>query len=251
MHDDAPRARWDGGVRSLSAGGPRGGPVVALVPGLGALGYLSDTLTACGAWGRAFLLDLPGFGHPPPRPCPPEVPAIAGALSRWLDAVAGDDPVVLVGHSTGAQAALRAAAERPDRVRALVLLGPTFPPRQRRLPALVRAAARDLARERLVLVPVVLPYYLRGGPRGLAAMVRSAQRDEPERAIPRVRCPVLLVRGEQDTFATREWVDRLAAAAPDGEAVTIPGAAHTFPYRRGGLTAGLIAHTARRAGLLP
>ncbi|GGP77600.1 alpha/beta fold hydrolase [Saccharothrix coeruleofusca] len=246
MHDDAPRARWDAGVRSVTAPGPRGGPVVALVPGLGALGYLTDTLTACGAWARSFLLDLPGFGHPPPRPCPPEVPAIAGAVSRWLDAVAPEEPVVLVGHSTGAQAALRVAAGRPDRVRALVLMGMTFPPEQRRFPGLARAAVRDLARERPVLLPVVLPYYARGGPRGLARIVRSAQRDQPERTIREVRCPVLLVRGEQDTFATQDWVDRLAAAAPDGRAVTVPGA-HTFPYRRGGLTAALIADAADTA----
>jgi pimeloyl-ACP methyl ester carboxylesterase len=243
-----PEVRWDGGVRSLAAGQERAdGPLVVLLPGLGALGYLVDTLAACGGWARSYLLDVPGFGHRPPRPCPPEVPAIAATVSRWLDLVDGDLPVVLVGHSTAAQAALHVAAERPDRVRALVAMGLTFPPEQRRFPPLARAALRDLPRENVGLVPAVLPYYLRGGA-DLVRMVRSGQQDRPEEVIEAVRCPTLLVRGVHDTFAHQEWIDRLTAAAPDGWSVTAPGA-HTFPFGRGELTAELIARAAHRAGL--
>ncbi|OLF17200.1 alpha/beta fold hydrolase [Actinophytocola xanthii] len=240
--------RWDGGVRSLTAGQERETcPLVVLLPGLGAMGYLVDTLAACGRWTSSFLLDVPGFGRRPPRPCPPEVPAIAATVAGWLDLVAGDRPVVLVGHSTAAQAALHVAVDRPGRVRALVLMGPTFPPEQRRFPPLARACLRDLPRENIGLVPAVLPYYLRGGV-DLARMVRSAQRDRPEDVIPAVRCPTLLVRGVHDTFAHQEWLDRLTAAARDGWSVTAPGA-HTFPFRRGELTGELIARAAHRAGL--
>jgi pimeloyl-ACP methyl ester carboxylesterase len=125
------RIRWDEvegrRVRSLEAGsGHRSDPPVVIVPGLGALGYLLDTLDGCGAWARSFLVDVPGFGHRPPRPCPPEIPAIARTVTAWITAVP-DAPVVLVGHSTGAQAALHAAVAVPDRVRTLVLIGLTFP----------------------------------------------------------------------------------------------------------------------------
>ncbi|MFC6088005.1 alpha/beta fold hydrolase [Saccharothrix lopnurensis] len=244
------RVRWDGGVRSLEAGsGREDGPVVVLVPGLGALGYLTDAPAGCGGWARSFLLDLPGFGHRRPRPCAAEVRAVASAAARWLDLVVGDTPVVLVGHSTGAQAALHVAADHPDRVGALVLMGPTFPPEQRRFPALFRAHFRNSRREPPGLVPVTVPYYLRGGPRDLARFVRSAQHDRPEQVITGVRCPTLLVRGEHDAFSPRGWVERLAEAARDGWAETTAGA-HTFPHQHGGATSALIARAARRAGML-
>ncbi|WHT22175.1 alpha/beta fold hydrolase [Crossiella sp. CA-258035] len=162
-------------------------------------------------------------------------------MAAWLDVP--DEPVVLVGHSTGAQAALRAAVDRPDRVRSLALLGPTFPPEQRRLPGLFRGYLRSSRHEPLGLLPVTVPYYLRGGPRRIARFVRSAQRDQPEQLITRLDCPVLLARGEQDGFAPRDWVDRLAAAAPEAVSRTLPGA-HAFPYGQGGLTSRLIAEAA-------
>ncbi len=50
------------------------------------------------------------------------------ALLDRLDA----DPLVLIGHSMGGTAALLAAAERPSRVRRLVLLDPVIQPPERR-----------------------------------------------------------------------------------------------------------------------
>lgn len=242
--------RWDGDVRSLAAGREHTGrPPVVIVPGLGALGYLMDTLAGCAGWAPSFLLDLPGFGHRSPPPHAAELPAVVDAVAGWLDVVADRTPVVLVGHSTGAQAALHVAVRQPERVRALVLMGPTFPPEQRRLRGLVRGYVRNSRHEPVGLLPVTMPYYVRGGPRAVATMLRSAQRDRPEDTITGVGCPTLLVRGARDAFAPAPWLDRLAAAAPDGRLVTVPGA-HTFPFRRGGLTAALIAETARRAGVL-
>src|SRR5689334_1464717 len=121
--DDGPmallhREEWlssaDRPVRSLVAGTPVPRlPRVVIVPGLGAIGYLLDLLHACGAWTQASLLDLPGFGNRVTSDCPADLdtltPVAAGCLGT-------DDepPLVLVGHSTGAQLALRAAAAAPD-----------------------------------------------------------------------------------------------------------------------------------------
>ncbi|PWK82144.1 pimeloyl-ACP methyl ester carboxylesterase [Lentzea atacamensis] len=238
------RERWDEvagrKVRSLQAGLQHDGHVdVVLVPGLGALGYLVDTLAGCGAWARAHLLDVPGFGHRASRVCPAEIGAVADAVSGWVKEVVGG-PVVLVGHSTGAQAALHVAAAQPELVRSLVLLGPTFPPEQRAAKGLFRAYVRNSRHEPPGLWPATVPDYLRGGPKALCRFVRSAQQDEPERVITEVSCPVLLARGEHDAFAPQPWVDRLTAAAPDGRSKEVAGA-HTFPFRRGGMTAQLIA----------
>ncbi|CAL9567801.1 Putative aminoacrylate hydrolase RutD [Streptomyces sp. enrichment culture] len=240
--------RWDDvaghRIRSLHTGGNRaGGHEVVVLPGLGALGYLTDTLEGCGAWADSFLLDVPGFGHRPPRACPARIPALADAVSAWLAAVPRG-PVVLVGHSTGAQVALRVAADHPDRVRTLVLMGPTFPPALRRASGLLRALPRTLVHESAGELGVTVPYYVRAGMRDLLRYVRSALHDSPERTISRVTCPTLVLRGRHDALAPGEWALRLAAAAPRGRSMTVPGA-HNFPYLHGGLTAALIAEAAR------
>ncbi|ANZ41663.1 hypothetical protein BBK82_42660 [Lentzea guizhouensis] len=245
------RERWDrvGGreFRSLRAGQRHDDPRdVVLVPGLGALSYLVDTLAACGASARAHLLDVPGFGHRGARVCPAGVGAVAEAVCGWVDEVVGG-PVVLVGHSTGAQAALHVAVARPDLVRSLVLLGPTFPPEQRGVTGLLGPFVRNFLHEPPTLVPATVPDYLRGGPREIARFIRSAQRDEPEQLITEVRCPVLLARGEHDAFAPQPWVDRLAAAARVGRSEVV-GGAHTFPFRRGAVTARLVATLMQDSG---
>jgi pimeloyl-ACP methyl ester carboxylesterase len=216
---------------------------VVVIPGLGALGYLLDALEGCGAWARSFLLDVPGFGHRRPRACPPRIPALAEVVSAWLAAVPRE-PVVLAGHSTGAQVAVRVAADHPERVRSLVLMGPTFPPELRRPSGLLGALPRTLAHESPGELAVTVPYYARGGTRDLLRYVRSALHDAPERVIGRVTCPTLVLRGVHDAFAPRTWVRHLAATAPRGRSMTVPGA-HNFPYQHGGLTSALIAEAAR------
>lgn len=185
------RERWDDvagrQVRSLEAGWEHtSGPLVAVVPGLGALGYLMGAVDASAAWARTFLLDVPGFGHRGPQERPPEIPAIAETVSAWLTRVA-DGPVVLAGRSTGAQAALHVAAAHPDRVSALVLLRPASPPEQRVLSGLARGFAHNSRHEPSGLWRVTLPYHLRGGPRALTRFIWSAQHDEPERVTTGVR----------------------------------------------------------------
>jgi pimeloyl-ACP methyl ester carboxylesterase len=240
--------RWDDvngrRVRSLHAGrGAANEPPVVLVPGLGALGYLIDTLHGCSAWTHAALLDVPGFGHQRPRSCAPVLPAIAALTAAWLRS-AGGRPVVLFGHSTGAQVALHAARAAPDRVAALILAGPTFPPSLRTAGPLTRAILQDLRHESPGLVPVNAPYFLRGGPTSLARFIRSGQHDRPERVIMSVACPVTVVRGERDPFCPADWAGELADSAPNGQLVTVPGA-HAFPQGRGGLTAAVIAGAKR------
>jgi pimeloyl-ACP methyl ester carboxylesterase len=239
--------RWDDvagrRVRSLRASRPgqddAGRPRVVLVPGLGTLGYLISTLHGCSAWSQATLLDVPGFGHRRPLSSAPVLPDVAALTAEWLRSVC-DGPAVLVGHSTGAQVALHAARAVPDRVAALIMAGPTFPPSLRTLAPLAPAILRDLRYESPRLISVLWPYFVRGGPISMLRFIRSAQRDRPEDLITSVRSPVTVIRGEHDAFCPATWAGRLAASAPDGQLVTVPGA-HDFPYRHGGLTAAIAA----------
>jgi pimeloyl-ACP methyl ester carboxylesterase len=225
-------------VRALAAGTgrPDRKPVV-LLPGLGAPGYLVDTLHGCAASTASFLLDVPGFGAGP-MACEPELGALVDVVTEWLSDVL-DQPATLFGHSTAAQVAMTVAARRPELVGALVLAGPTFPPPLRHLGRLSVALLRDLVHESPAALPGTVPYYLRAGPRRLLRFIESAQQDEPERVMPFVRCPVQVLRGRHDTLSPHGWARSLADAAAHGSLVTVPGA-HTFPAIAGGLTSRLI-----------
>ncbi|MDT0386337.1 alpha/beta fold hydrolase [Streptomyces dubilierae] len=231
-----------GGAVVRSVGTPRrderGTPIV-LVPGLGAPGYLLRTLEHCARTGPARLLDVPGFRDPGGPACPETLGPLADTVARWL-AVVPRTPVVLAGHSTGAQVALHAAVRAPERVRSLVLLSPTFPPRLRRMRPLLGALARTVVHEAPDVVPTVLPSYLEAGPRRLLNCVRSAQADAPEDVLPSVACPVTVVAGERDALCPGDWAGHLAGRAVDGRLLRAPGA-HAFPHPHPDVTADALA----------
>ncbi|MFD1506008.1 alpha/beta fold hydrolase [Georgenia yuyongxinii] len=102
------------------------GPLVLALPGMGDLrqGFRHLVPGLVGAGFAVATTDLRGHGESDPTFTEyGDLPTGQDALAL-ADALSPDRPVVLVGSSMGAGAALWAAAERPDRVAALVLLGP-------------------------------------------------------------------------------------------------------------------------------
>ena len=203
-------------VRSLRVGAPRettAGPLVVILPGLGLPFYTLPTARALSARGLdCEVLDLPGFGSARPRPTRPNVHAIGLAAAGWVRARAADRAVVVVGHSTGAQAALTAAlalaVER--RELSLVMAGPTFAPPQRRLVPLAAAvpfAYRDDGPRELDAGEVGR------GRMGIVEMLHSGMRDTPERRIRALSAPLTVTSGVHDAFAPASWTDALARAA--------------------------------------
>ena len=158
--------------------------------------------------------------------------------------------MVLLGHSTGAQAALQAALLVQDhrRLDAVVLAGPTVAPTQRRLDLLALASAaayrRDSPRE-LVVLPEVLRARLR-----LLTLLRSAISDRPERAVPRLSVPLVLTAGRSDAFAPQWWLEVLAGGATRSPAVTVErlGGSHNNPYTHADELAGLIGRSPAAGG---
>ncbi|WP_165865763.1 alpha/beta fold hydrolase [Vallicoccus soli] len=209
---------------------------MVLVPGLGLPGYLRRLVPLLAAWTRVTVLDVPGFGRPGPLVCAPTVPAMAATVAEWLRSRPG--PVLLAGHSTGAQAALRAAVEVPAPLAGLVLVGPTFAPGCRTVPGLLRAVPGSYARDAPSQVPYALPDLARARAR-LVPMVLSAMADRPEELVPRVGVPLVAAAGAGDRFCPRPWLEQLAALAPRGRAATLPGS-HNVPYTHAGSVAALL-----------
>jgi pimeloyl-ACP methyl ester carboxylesterase len=75
---------------------------------------------------RVVAPDLAGFGRTPLAGRSAGVRAQQTLLDRFIDAVA-DAPVVLVGNSMGGLIAMLEAAQRPEKVARLVLVGPAQP----------------------------------------------------------------------------------------------------------------------------
>jgi len=120
-------------IRSLIAGHSRDNSEVVFLAGLGAPGYLAPWARETSRWTRATIIDLPGWRAGHAQACTPTLGAIAMALARWLEVTERRD-VVMLGHSTGAQAVLKTAQLIPELIRGLVLAGPTFDPDARTMP---------------------------------------------------------------------------------------------------------------------
>ncbi|NEK86720.1 alpha/beta hydrolase [Blastococcus saxobsidens] len=163
------------------------------------------------------VVTLPGMGQARPIPSLDE-------LARLLLAALPDGPLVLLGHSQSCQVV--AAAATDPRVTAVVLCGPTTDPRMRRLPVLAWRWLRTAFAEPWWQVPLILRQWLHTGPRAMSALWRKASPDRIDVRLAAVAVPVVVVRGTRDALCPAGWAARVAAAAPRGQLVELPGAAH-------------------------
>ncbi|MEW1955814.1 alpha/beta hydrolase family protein [Terrabacter sp. NPDC080008] len=216
--------------------------LVVVLPGLGLTHYTRPTAAAVASRGLSCaVLDLPGFGSDRPWPARPDINAIGLTAARWVETHAPARPVVVLGHSTGAQAALTAALALGARRAgvSLVMAGPTFCPPQRRLTGLALATTLAYRRDR----PDELdPAETWRGRAGILAILGSGLRDAPDERIAHLKVPVTLTSGVDDAYAPFEWLDRLAASA-----VKAP---RTRTARLGGSHNNLFTHPEQVADLV-
>jgi pimeloyl-ACP methyl ester carboxylesterase len=234
-------------VRSLrvtappALGGPAD-PLVVILPGLGLPFYTLPTARSIVQRGLdCEVLDLPGFGSTRPRATRPNIHAIGLSAAGWIRERDADRPVVVLGHSTGSQAALTAAlalaAERTSI--ALVMAGPTFTPTQRRLVRLAAVTPFAYGDDRPGEVD---PAEIRHGRMGIVQVLHSGMRDAPERRIAVLPAPLTITSGVHDAYAPTAWLDTLATCAV--------AAACTRTSRLGGSHNNLFTHPDELADLL-
>jgi pimeloyl-ACP methyl ester carboxylesterase len=186
------------------------------------------------------IIELPGFGVPGRRGPASGPAALAAALLRRLDTLELRD-VVLLGHSASCQIVAEAAAQDPDRIAGLVMVGPTTDPRAADWPTLATRWIRTAAWERPHQIPAVVAAYRRTGLGDMLRAMDAARRHRIDSTLASVRCPVLIIRGRHDRIAPADWVDALTGPAAGRRAVTLPAGAHMVPITAPALLAGEIA----------
>lgn len=188
---------------------------------------------------RLVRLDLPGFGE---TPLATWRDATNPGRARFVLAVAdalGLDRFAVMGHSAGGPVSLELAANHPDRLAALVLMGvPGLRPHRP-----IRDHPEVHSMTRLLWIPVVrqlMTRFLRRGfersgfPKGLPDdSIRQAMyvvgafdfaRQTANAAA--VRIPNLLAWTQDDPFIEREISEELGAALPDGVRLPFPDGGH-------------------------
>jgi len=203
-----------------------------LVPGLGLDGRSSARLRELLP---ADVVLLPGMGLPGPVPSLEEVAVL---LRDRL----GGGPVLLVGHSQSCQVVAALAGD--PRVTGLVLLGPTTDPRLWSAGGLVRRWLVTAVRERWPHALLALPQWLHTGPRAMRQLWAVASPDRIDVRLRTVGVPVTVVRGTRDRLCAHDWAAAVAAAAPHGRLVELPGAAHLTPMTHPGEVAALVREAA-------
>jgi 3-oxoadipate enol-lactonase len=187
---------------------------------------------------RAF--DLPGFGQGPPEP---DVVDYRAFVRDRLP----DEPVALVGTSLGGRIALELALESPERVAALVLVGPGLDGHEWSEEVRAFGVAEEAALERGDLDAAVeanLKLWLADDvDPEVRALVCDMHRNAFEQQVGRdihvvpldppastrlgeVGVPTLVVTGDEDVRDIHEIADTLVAEIPGAERATIAGSGH-------------------------
>ena len=174
-------------------------------------------------------LDLPGYG----KASKPEeelgIEALATVLNRYVEE-SGLESCVLVGHSMGTQIVVEAAKQKPGKYTACILMGPTINKHERTLLQQAWRLLQDMTREPLANNLVVMRDYMRMGPIRYIKTSVSMLSDALEKEVARLAIPILILTGERDPIATREWARLLREASKRDSHVEIAGAAHNFHF---------------------
>ncbi|MBO1753616.1 alpha/beta fold hydrolase [Allobranchiibius sp. CTAmp26] len=231
-------------------------PLVVLVPGLGlderewaSVRTLLDAASV--------VVALPSMGEPVGRGIDLRVEAQAALLAQRLP---HGEPLILVAHSASCPVAAAVASQSVDVV-GLVLVGPVTDPAAASWPRLFVQWARTAVREPWWQLPSLLRQWAHTGPGSMLRGMDAVRCFRTDLALHSVRVPVVIVRGERDRIAAKEWSAALARAS-NGHLSTVGGAAHMVPVthpgaviaavdRAGGRPQGPAAESSTRTSRFP
>lgn len=236
------------------------GDTVLCVHGLGGTSNTWSAVMPALSRQRVIRLDLPGSGRSAVSAGSGGIDTAALSIDRFvaaclkvLDACRAQRVRVL-GHSLGTIIATRLAATEPSRVASLALFGPLLaPPDAARAPLRARAAsvraqgvvgmqavadtlvtastASQTRATRLAAVAFVRESLMRQDPEGYARTTEALADAKPVDPAD-IRCPTLLVTGDQDAVAPAQAVRDLARRIDGASVEVLAGCGHWTPIER-------------------
>jgi pimeloyl-ACP methyl ester carboxylesterase len=170
------------------------------------------------------------------------------AAARWVHDAKITGPVVLVGHSTGAQVALGAALrlqhDRDDL--SVVLAGLTFRPEQRSWPGILGGAATAYRKDppsELVVAKNIARVRT-----DLLSIIESGRHDRPEERVRGLQVPTVLTAGEADSFAPQAWMERVAVASGGPAQVSVLPGSHNNLFTHPAEVAAVVSSVVGTSG---
>jgi pimeloyl-ACP methyl ester carboxylesterase len=188
-----------------------------------------------GAFACSSVVDFPGFGN---SPLPPETwgtAEYADAIAEWLKGEPRGQRF-WVGHSFGCRVGIQLAARHPELIDGLILVAAAGLPRKRSLPEQLRFFFRKYIFKTAKLFLAEGPQldrwrnrlgssdYKNAGPlRKILSRVISEDLSEPAA---RIKCPVLLIYGDQDNETPPNIGERLNRIIPGSKLTLLNGFDH-------------------------
>lgn len=212
--------------------GPSGpsGPVFVLLHGIGmSHRYYRRLQVLLARHGNTYAIDLPGFGGTARPDRQLSVADYAHHTAATLQKM-GVSRAVVIGHSMGTQFATELAVQRPDMVSHLVLLGPVVDPTRRTVLQQSLSLGLDSLLESPLGNATVFTDYARSGLRWYLTELPVMMTYDLQAQVALVAQPVVVIRGSRDPVAPRAWCEKLAATAPDGRFLEIPGQPHIVQH---------------------
>jgi 2-hydroxy-6-oxonona-2,4-dienedioate hydrolase len=209
---------WHAWGAAVGGGSSNLAPVVLLHGGSGSWNHWARNIAALVRAGReVWVPDLPGFGDSARPPGGGDADAVPAPLEDALQSLLGDAVVDLVGFSFGGMVAVLLAAQKPARVRRLVVVGApalgVAPPKPvalrpwshlqpgEALDAVQRANLRTLMLAKDESVDdLALAIHTVNLKRDRMKLRRLSRTDIVRRTLTQVACPVFGIWGEEDAL---------------------------------------------------
>jgi pimeloyl-ACP methyl ester carboxylesterase len=172
---------------------------------------------------------MPGFGESD-KPPVQTLDQMTEAIEGWL-AARGIERASFIGNSMGCELIINLAVAYPHRVARMVLQGPSVDPPARSYDGMAGRLMKNMIKERSSdLNAIAREDYAKATIPRVVKTAFMTFRDEPEKKLPAVQCPVLVVRGGNDPVISQGWAEQVASIPRDGRLLVIPGYCHTIHF---------------------
>jgi pimeloyl-ACP methyl ester carboxylesterase len=214
---------------------------------LGASSQLESLRARLSAMHTVQMVELEGHGETPPGRSPWSIEAFAANVAAAMDRVRFDRAAIF-GYSMGGYVALALAAERPERVAAVVTLGT-------KLAWSPEVAVRETSRLDPGVIRAKVPKFAAqleerhrgaGGWEGVLARTAALMTELGNRPIVdsgtlgRIAQPVRFMVGDRDALVTIEETAAAAKQVPKGELAVLPNTPHPIEQAEVEMVAGMV-----------